>query len=56
MYGPLEYLCAMFVVYRDPKTAVAIQKMIFVLLCGYRGKTKEMDNGQIQIGVNFIAK
>jgi hypothetical protein len=39
-----------------PKVAVAIQKKIFVLLCDYRSKTKEMDNRPVQVGVKFIAR
>jgi hypothetical protein len=46
----------MCVVYRDPKTTGAIQKKIFVFLCNYRGKTKEMENRPVQIGVKFIAR
>jgi hypothetical protein len=49
MDGPVAYLCVTSVVYRDPKTAVAIQKKIFVLLCDYRNKIKEMDNRPVQI-------
>jgi hypothetical protein len=55
MHGPLGYLCVTFVVYRDAKTAVAIQRKIFVLLCDCRSKTKEMDNHPIQINVKSIA-
>jgi hypothetical protein len=43
-------------VYLDPKTVVAIQKDIFVLLCDYRGKTKEMDKRPVQNGVKFVAR
>jgi hypothetical protein len=56
MYGPLGYLCVTFVVYRDPKIGVAIQKKIFVLLCDYRSKTKEMDNHPVQIGAKFVTR
>jgi hypothetical protein len=55
-YGPLGYLCVTFVVYRDPKTAIAFQKKIFLLLCDYHSKTKEMDNRPVQIGVKFVAR
>jgi hypothetical protein len=52
----LGYLDITFVVYRGPKTAVAIQKMIFVVLCDHRSKAKEMDNCPVQIGVKFVAR
>jgi hypothetical protein len=56
MYGPLGYLCVMFVVYQDPKTIVAIQKKIFMFLCDYYSKTKEMGNYPVQIGLKFGAR
>jgi hypothetical protein len=54
MYGPLGYPYVTFVVYRDPKTAVAIQEKILVLLCDYHSKTKEIDNRPVQISVKFV--
>jgi hypothetical protein len=52
----LGYLYVTFVVDREPKTAVAIQKKIFMLLCDSHSQTKEMDNLPVQIGVKFIAR
>jgi hypothetical protein len=56
MHGPLGYLCVTFVAYWGPKTAVVIQKKIFVPLCDDRSKTKEMDNRPVQIGLKFVAR
>jgi hypothetical protein len=56
MYGPFKYLCVAFMVYQDTQAAMATQKKIFVLLCDYRSKTKEMDNCPVRIGVKFVAR
>jgi hypothetical protein len=56
VYGSLGYLGVTFLGYRDPKTAAAIQKKIFVLLCDYRSKTKEMDNRPVPLGVKLVAR
>jgi hypothetical protein len=53
MYDPLRSLYVTFVAYRDPKTAVAIQKKIFVRLSQQHQRDEQPP---VQIGVKFVAR